>query len=105
MNDRTKAIVMIFGLSHQLNAWLEYARSFGYMTQRFKQDSAVLSKQCEKFNQSFGAMEEEVYEHSVKISELFERIAKLDDFDINRVIGIVEKIEKSKLNNNERVSI
>jgi hypothetical protein len=98
MTEKTKAIMMVFGLTHQLSAWIDYSRSLGYMTQSFKQESGLLSRQCHKFIGLFGAQEDEVYEHSVQISELFERIAKMDESDIKRVVGIINKIEQTKTN-------
>lgn len=94
MNDRTKTVLMVFGLAQQLNAWLEYGRSFGHMTQKFKQSSKLLSDQCLSFNKQFGAIEDEVYEHSVQISDLFERVARLDENGIKSVLGLLNKIEK-----------
>lgn len=87
--------MMVFGLCHQLAEWIEFARDFGYMTQSFKQDSGNLVRQCRSFLQKYGAAEEEVYEHSVQVSELFERIAKMDEEQIRRVIGLVSKIERT----------
>ena len=92
--------MLVFGLSHQLKAWIDYARDFGYMTQKFKQDSGTLSSQLGNFIANYGALDDEVYEHSVQISELFERIAKLDDTDIKRVVNLMNKIESQKKNEN-----
>jgi HD-GYP domain-containing protein (c-di-GMP phosphodiesterase class II) len=98
MTQKTKAIMMVFGLTHQLSAWIDYSRSLGYMTQSFKQESGILSRQCHKFISMFGAQDEEVYEHSVQISELFEKLAKMDEYDIKRVVGLINKIEQTKTN-------
>ena len=101
MTDRTKAIMMVFGLTHQLNAWLEFSRSLGYMTQKFKYSSGILSNQCNKFLHEFEAMDEMVYEHSVQVSEIFERIAKMDEKDIKSLLGLIKKIETR--NKNEKI--
>jgi hypothetical protein len=95
MNQRTKTVMMVFGLCHQLSEWIDFARDFGYMTQSFKQDSGILVRQCRSFLSKYGAVEDEVYEHSVQVSELFERIAKMDEEQIKRVIGLITKIERT----------
>lgn len=100
MSDRTKALIMVFSLCHQLQAWLEYARSFGYMTQSFKQESNLLNKQCEKVIKMFGANEEELYEHSVQVSDILEKLSRLEADDVKRVIGLINKIEQTKTKTN-----
>lgn len=100
MSDRTKALIMVFSLSHQLQAWLEYARSFGYMTQSFKQESNLLSKQCDKVIRMFGANEDELYEHSIQISDLLEKLSKLDESDVKSVLGLINKIHRIKTKTN-----
>lgn len=94
-NQRTKAVMMVFGLCHQTVAWLRFARDLGYMSRDFKYDSKLLNDFMEKFMHRYGAMEEEVYEHSIQISDLFERIAKLDETDIRRIDGLLTKIERN----------
>lgn len=96
MSEKGKAVMMVIGLCHQLSAWIEFSRNMGYMTQRFKQESGILANQCKKFIAAFDANDDDLYEHSVQISELFERIAKMDQEDIKRVYGIIKKIEEQK---------
>lgn len=96
MSDRTRVLMMVFGLAHQLQAWIEFAKSFGYMTKTFKQESTMLSSQCQRMIKAFEADDEDIYEHSVQISDLFERIAKLDGEDVKRVLGLINKIEQTK---------
>jgi hypothetical protein len=98
MTDRTKTVMIVFGLSHQLKNWIDYARDFGFMTRKFKHDSGVLSNMLNGFINNYGAADDEVFEHSVQVSELFERIAKLDETDIKRVVNLINKIETQKKN-------
>lgn len=94
MNDRTKAIMMVVGLSHQLREWIDFSKSLGYVTQRFKHESGILSNQCGKLISMLEADDEEVYEHSIQISSLFEKIAKMDSQDMKRIYGLISKIEE-----------
>ena len=88
--------MMVFGLCHQLKNWIDHARSFGFMTQRFKQDSGMISRQLESFINNYGAAEDEVFEHSVLVSDVFERLARMDNQDINRIVKLMDKIETEK---------
>lgn len=96
MSDRTRALVMVFSLTHQLKEWINYSRSFGYMTQLFKHESNILSKQCDRFIGSFGIMDDDISDHSAMISELFEKLSALDEQDTKRVFGLIDKIIKTK---------
>jgi hypothetical protein len=98
MTDRSKTVMMVFGLCHQLRNWIDYARAFGFMTQKFKQDSGVIRKHIDSFIANYGAEHDEVFEHSVQVSELFERIAKMDEQDIKRIVNLINKIELQKSN-------
>lgn len=96
MTDRTKTVIMVFGLCHQLRNWIDYARAFGFMTQKFKQDSGTIRKHVDSFITNYGAEDDEVFEQSVQVSELFERIAKMDEQDIKRIVNLINKIESQK---------
>lgn len=86
---------MMVGLAHQLVAWTDHARDLGYMTRAFKYESGILSQNLKKFLGVFEALDDDVYEHSVQISDLFERIAKMDEQQIKRVLGLIAKIERN----------
>lgn len=60
----------------------------------FKYQSKLLADMCDKYIANYKAMDDEIYEHSIQISELFETIAKMDQDDINRVMGLINKISK-----------
>ena len=96
MNERTRSVMMVMGLCHQLSAWIDFSRNLGHMTRMFRYESGILSNNCQRFIKMFGGEDDQVYEHSVQISELFERIAKMDQEDIKRVYGIIKKIEEQK---------
>jgi hypothetical protein len=96
MNDRTKTVMMVFGLCHQLKNWIDHARSFGYMKHKFKQDSGLLSQQLRSFINTYGADIDEVFEQSVQVSDVFERIARMDEQDIKRLMNLMDKIESQK---------
>jgi hypothetical protein len=96
MNDRTKTVMMVFGLCHQLKNWIDHARSFGHMKHKFKQDSGLLSQQLGSFITNYGALDDEVFEHSVLVSDVFERIARMDQEDIKRLMNLMDKIESQK---------
>lgn len=98
IDNRTKTVLMVFGLAHQLNAWLEYGRDMGHMQKEFKNSSGMLSQQSASFIKRFGAHEPEVYEHSVQIAELLERLAKLDENGVQSMLGLLTKIEKRNAN-------
>lgn len=86
----------MIGLSHQLIAWIDYARDFGYTTKNFKYESGILGNNLKKFLSEFQADDDLLYEHSVQISELFERIAKMDESEVKRVLGLISKIEDQR---------
>lgn len=88
--------MMVFGLSHQLKNWIDHARSLGHMTQKFKHDSGNLSMQLDRFMKNYGADDDLLFENSVQVSDVFERIAQLDEHDIRRVIKLMDKIESEK---------
>jgi len=88
--------MMVFGLAHQLKNWIDHARSLGYMTQKFKHDSGNMSNQLGRFIENYGANEDEVFEHSVLVSDVFERLARMDEQDIKRIIKLMDKIESEK---------
>lgn len=94
MNERTKTVLMIFGLSHQLETWLRYGRDMGHMTQKFKYHSGMLQSKLKHFMSEFGAQEDEVYDHSFQLAEILERVARLDENGIKSMIGLLDKIEK-----------
>lgn len=86
---------MVICLAHQLAAWIDHARDFGYMTKNFKFESGVLSSNLKKFLTIFEATDDEMYEYSVQVSDLVERIAKMDEGQIKRVAGLINKIERT----------
>lgn len=94
--DRTKTIMMVFGLCHQLKNWIDHARSMGHMTHKFKHDSGNISTQLGNFIANYGASDDEVFEHSVLVSDVFERLARMDDKDINRLLKLMDKIESER---------
>jgi hypothetical protein len=94
MTERTKTVMMVFGLAHQLNAWLDFGRDMGHMQKEFKHQSGILSNLSMNFIRRFGAQEPEIYEHSVQIAEIFERVARLDEDGIKSMLGLLNKIEK-----------
>lgn len=88
--------MMVFGLAHQLKNWIDHARGMGHMTQKFKHDSGNLSIQIGRFIENYGANEDEVFEKSVMVSDVFERLARMDEQDIKRIIKLIDKIESEK---------
>lgn len=94
MNDRLRNLLIVFGLAHQLSVWLKHLTDMGDVTRDCKYSSKVLKDMCDRFIEKYGATDDMIYEHSVQISELFETIAKMDQKDINRVIGLINKISK-----------
>lgn len=85
---------MCFGLAHQLSAWLRFMVDLNDAKRDFKYQSKLLADMCDKYIANYKAMDDEIYEHSIQISELFETIAKMDQDDINRVMGLINKISK-----------
>lgn len=98
MNDRTKILALVFILAQQLRAWLSFARDAGHMQREFKYLSGILFAALDRFLKYFfdGHAEEDdtVYEHSVKVSEVVEKLLSLDDDDLRRVEGLILKMQK-----------
>lgn len=94
MSDRLRNLLMVFGLAHQLNVWLKHLTDMGDVNRECKYSSKVLMDMTERYIRKFAAMEEEIYEHSVQISELFEAIAKMDQKQIDEVMQLVTKLTK-----------
>lgn len=85
---------MVFGLAHQLSVWLKHLTDMGDVNRECKYSSKVLMDVCDRYIQKFAAMDDEIYEHSVQISELFEAIAKMDQDQIDKVIQLVTELSK-----------
>jgi hypothetical protein len=85
---------MVFGLTHQLSAWLRFMVDMNDAKRDFKYNSKLLADMCDKYIANYKAMDDEIYEHSIQISDLFETIAKMDQKDINRVMGLINKMNK-----------
>jgi hypothetical protein len=94
MTDRLRNLLMVFGLTHQLSVWLRFMVDMNDAKRDFKYNSKLLADMCDKYIANYKAMDEQIYEHSIQISDLFETIAKMDQEDINRVIGLINKMNK-----------
>jgi DNA-binding ferritin-like protein (Dps family) len=94
MTDRLRNLLMVFGLTHQLSVWLRFMVDMNDAKRDFKYNSKLLADMCDKYIANYKAMDDEIYEHSIQISDLFETIAKMDQKDINRVIGLINKMNK-----------
>lgn len=92
MSDRLRNLMIVFGLAHQLNVWLKHLTDMGDVNRDCKYSSKVLMDMTDRYIRKFAAMEEEIYEHSVQISELFEAIAKMDQEQIDDVMQLITKL-------------
>lgn len=94
MNDRLRNLLMCFGLTHQLSVWLRFMVDMNDAKRDFKYNSKLLADMCDRYIANYKAMDEEIYEHSIQISEVFEAIAKMNQFEIDEVIELINKINK-----------
>lgn len=99
--DRTKTVAMVLILSMQLREWLSFAVDMGVTHGKFKILAFELLGALNKLlkflfpGSGKGQNEEanEVYEHSVKISEIIEKFLELDDDKQRRVMSLIDKMK------------
>ena len=106
MDSRTRTLLLVFVFAQQLRAWIKHARDLGHLNREFKYLSGILLNALENLLKYFfaghGDEDDTIYEHSVGISEVVEKLVTLEDEDIKRVMKLVEKIKRER---NESVSV
>lgn len=96
MTDRQRNLLMVFSLAHQLTQWMRFMVDLNNATREFKYDSKLLADHCDRYIRRYMAQDQEIYEHSIQISDLVEAIAKMDQAEVDMVIEVINRINKNK---------
>lgn len=101
IDEKTRTLLLVFVFCQQLKAWLTHARDFGHLNRQFKYLSGILlnslNSMLKYWFDGHGEEDDTIYEHSVHVSELVEKLVTLEDDDIKRVMGLVDKIKRERI--------